>query len=195
MRPISRLSFPEQVAAHQREGILQGQWSGLLWKQSCGFLRMGGMQIVNVMNMALVAGAMVVKNYDPEKVKADYEAALAAWEKKAAEINGSNKSAEKKQGVPRRPRQSVSPALDSGRAAAIYNGMIHPWVGYALTGAIWYQGESNASRAKQYSSKAVPQPVAVRYAWASNPEGANLVNGAGLPASLFRTDDWKLKTE
>ncbi len=33
------------------------------------------------------------------------------------------------------------------------------------------------------------QPVAVRYAWASNPDG-NLVNGAGLPASPFRTDDW-----
>jgi sialate O-acetylesterase len=45
------------------------------------------------------------------------------------------------------------------------------------------------------SSPAVPQPVAVRYAWASNPEGANLVNAAGLPASLFRTDDWKLSTE
>lgn len=39
------------------------------------------------------------------------------------------------------------------------------------------------------SSEAVPQPVAVRYAWADNPV-ANLYNGAGLPASPFRTDDW-----
>ena len=37
---------------------------------------------------------------------------------------------------------------------------------------------------------AVARPVAVRYAWAANPEGANLVNSDGLPASLFRTDDW-----
>ncbi len=36
----------------------------------------------------------------------------------------------------------------------------------------------------------VAQPVAVRYAWAANPVGANLVNSAGLPASVFRTDDW-----
>jgi sialate O-acetylesterase len=35
----------------------------------------------------------------------------------------------------------------------------------------------------------VKQPVAVRYAWADNPE-ATLHNGAGLPASPFRTDDW-----
>lgn len=35
----------------------------------------------------------------------------------------------------------------------------------------------------------VPNPVAVRYAWADNPEGANLYNKAGLPASPFRTDE------
>ena len=45
------------------------------------------------------------------------------------------------------------------------------------------------------SSKDVAKPVAVRYAWAANPTGANLVNGEGLPASLFRTDEWKLSTE
>lgn len=32
----------------------------------------------------------------------------------------------------------------------LYNGMIHPIVPYAIKGTIWYQGESNASRAKQY---------------------------------------------
>ncbi len=40
------------------------------------------------------------------------------------------------------------------------------------------------------SSPQVPHPVAVRYAWGDNPEGCNLYNGAGLPASPFRTDDW-----
>jgi sialate O-acetylesterase len=39
------------------------------------------------------------------------------------------------------------------------------------------------------SAKAVDAPVAVRYAWADNPE-ATLYNAAGLPASPFRTDDW-----
>jgi len=40
------------------------------------------------------------------------------------------------------------------------------------------------------SSPAVASPLAVRYAWANNPP-CNLVNKAGLPASPFRTDDWK----
>jgi sialate O-acetylesterase len=34
----------------------------------------------------------------------------------------------------------------------------------------------------------ITNPVAVRYAWADNPEGANLYNKEGLPASPFRTD-------
>ncbi|MBE9510177.1 MAG: beta galactosidase jelly roll domain-containing protein [Bacteroidetes bacterium] len=32
----------------------------------------------------------------------------------------------------------------------LYNGMINPIVPYAIKGVIWYQGESNANRAKQY---------------------------------------------
>ncbi|MDT0648348.1 sialate O-acetylesterase [Zunongwangia sp. F260] len=41
------------------------------------------------------------------------------------------------------------------------------------------------------SSPKVKNPVAVRYAWADNPEGANLCNKEGFPASPFRTDDWE----
>ncbi len=36
----------------------------------------------------------------------------------------------------------------------------------------------------------IKEPVAVRYAWANNPE-CNLTNAAGLLASPFRTDDWQ----
>jgi sialate O-acetylesterase len=39
------------------------------------------------------------------------------------------------------------------------------------------------------SSRDVPNPVAVRYAWADSPT-CNLFNKEGLPASPFRTDDW-----
>jgi len=39
------------------------------------------------------------------------------------------------------------------------------------------------------SSPAVPEPVAARYAWQSNPK-ATVYNGARLPAVPFRSDDW-----
>ena len=44
------------------------------------------------------------------------------------------------------------------------------------------------------SSASVTNPVAVRYAWAGNPEGCNLYNTEDLPASPFRTDDWPMIT-
>ena len=40
------------------------------------------------------------------------------------------------------------------------------------------------------SSPQVPEPVAVRYAWAGFPAWANFFNKDGLPALLFRTDTW-----
>ncbi|MCG2615309.1 sialate O-acetylesterase [Terrimonas sp. NA20] len=39
-------------------------------------------------------------------------------------------------------------------------------------------------------SEKVKVPVAVRYAWADNPQGANFYNVEGLPAVPFRTDNW-----
>ena len=41
----------------------------------------------------------------------------------------------------------------------------------------------------------IDAPVAVRYAWANNPDDANLYNSEGLPASPFRTDNWKITTQ
>ncbi len=44
------------------------------------------------------------------------------------------------------------------------------------------------------SSPEVPEPKQVRYAWQNNPP-ATLFNGAGLPASPFRTDTWPGMTD
>lgn len=54
----------------------------------------------------------------------------------------------------------------------------------------WADAKIDGTDSVLVSSAEVKQPVAVRYAWAANPEGANLVNSGGLPASIFRTDDW-----
>ena len=57
---------------------------------------------------------------------------------------------------------------------------------------VWHWADARISGSDRVivSSKKVSIPVAVRYAWAANPKGANLVNSAGLPASVFRTDRW-----
>jgi len=59
----------------------------------------------------------------------------------------------------------------------------------------WAEAAIEGKHTVRVSCEDVPDPVAVRYAWAANPEGANLVNSAGLPASVFRTDDWNDVTD
>ncbi len=50
------------------------------------------------------------------------------------------------------------------------------------------QAEISVNETVTVSSPEVPKPTAVRYAWSKNPEGANLYNKEGLPASLFTTE-------
>jgi sialate O-acetylesterase len=47
----------------------------------------------------------------------------------------------------------------------------------------------------EVSSEAVPQPLAVRYAFNNNPRHPNLTNQTGLPAAPFRTDNWPGPTD
>ena len=64
---------------------------------------------------------------------------------------------------------------------------------FQITGAdqkwVWAKAKIEGNEVVVWSEN-VPQPVGVRYAWASWPEGANLMNAEGLPASCFRTDDF-----
>ncbi len=45
------------------------------------------------------------------------------------------------------------------------------------------------------ANESITQPKAVRFAWADNPEDANLFNKEGFPAVPFRTDSWMTITE
>jgi sialate O-acetylesterase len=64
--------------------------------------------------------------------------------------------------------------------------------GFAMAGADhvfrWAEAKIDGNEILVWH-KEIKNPVAVRYAWAANPV-CNLYNGAGLPASPFRTDDW-----
>jgi sialate O-acetylesterase len=62
---------------------------------------------------------------------------------------------------------------------------------FAIAGAdkkfVWAQATIEDDHVVVWNTR-ITQPVYVRYAWADNPEGANLYNKEGLPASPFRTD-------
>jgi sialate O-acetylesterase len=62
------------------------------------------------------------------------------------------------------PRPPMGPG--SGFAPArLYNGMIAPFVPYALRGALWYQGESNVGRQRDYAEQLPAMIQSWRAAW------------------------------
>ncbi|WP_158279933.1 sialate O-acetylesterase [Coraliomargarita sinensis] len=90
-----------------------------------------------------------VAAYDEAEARANYEKALAAHETAKKQWEATPKE-ERKSRAPRPPRMQRDPALIAGRPATIWNGMVHPFVGYAVRGAIWYQGESNRRQPNDY---------------------------------------------
>lgn len=75
----------------------------------------------------------------------DYEKYLKQWQTDANEAAKTGKPAPVKQAPP-------FGQMNPNGASLLYDGMISPIIPYAIKGAIWYQGESNASRAKQYET-------------------------------------------
>jgi sialate O-acetylesterase len=64
---------------------------------------------------------------------------------------------------------------------------------FAIAGADkkWHWADAKIDGADVVlTSSEVDKPVAVRYAYSTNPAGANLYNKEGIPASPFRSDDW-----
>lgn len=63
---------------------------------------------------------------------------------------------------------------------------------FAIAGAnekfVWAKAKIKGNQVVVWSD-AIDKPVAVRYAWADNPEGADLYNKEGLPASPFTTEN------
>ena len=80
------------------------------------------------------------KDYDHDSQLADYKNKLAKWE--TEQKNGNAKG--------KRPREPRNQMTGQHRPANLYNGVLYPIIGYAIKGAIWYQGESNAGRAHAY---------------------------------------------
>jgi len=57
------------------------------------------------------------------------------------------------------PTQLPPPTVDRQPPTALYNGMVHPVINYAIKGFIWYQGEANKDAPDLYKSL-LPQMVA-----------------------------------
>ncbi len=99
-----------------------------------------------------------------------YPDQLAAWKKiEADEIKKWEAAVAKakadKKPEPRKPTGPGDPATNNNRPFGLYNGSIAPLAPYGIRGAIWYQGESNSSRGKEYQTLFPALITAWRKVW------------------------------
>jgi sialate O-acetylesterase len=95
----------------------------------------------------------------PAEVWMSHEVLAANPDYKRDILDAYAATVEKNQGNPKTQRPPWKPS-------ELYNGMIAPLVPYAFKGAIWYQGESNAGRAKQYRTLFADMIRNWRHDWA-----------------------------
>ena len=79
------------------------------------------------------------KPWDEAQAMAGHEKQMAAWKEAVKKAKAAGKT------PPRTPKKPVDPRLDPHHPANLFNGMIAPLIPYAIKGAVWYQGESNAN--------------------------------------------------
>jgi sialate O-acetylesterase len=80
------------------------------------------------------------------KAKTEHDAALAKWKVTAEKAKAAGKTA------PAAPQSPEAWLTGNSRPGNIFAAMVHPTLGYGLKGVIWYQGESNASRAYDHAN-------------------------------------------
>jgi len=77
--------------------------------------------------------------YTEEKANADYKQKLEVWAEEAKKTKAENKK------VPSKPRLERDPRKDKNYPGSLYRGTIAPIEPFGLKGAIWYQGENEAT--------------------------------------------------
>ncbi|WP_395741939.1 sialate O-acetylesterase [Prosthecobacter sp.] len=80
-----------------------------------------------------------------DKQVADHKTKMEAWAKARMEAVKAGKMF-----TAQAPRPPQNPMTGQHRPGNLYAGVLHPTIGYGIKGVIWYQGESNAGRAKEY---------------------------------------------
>lgn len=76
----------------------------------------------------------------------NFQTARDAWKKRADEAKAAGKPFAEP--APKSPADWLT---GNARPGNIFNGVLLPTIGYGIKGVIWYQGESNASRASEYA--------------------------------------------
>ncbi len=119
-------------------GLIHTSWGGT---PSEAWTSLGKLEDTPEARPILERWADIIEKY-PQALDA-FNKRMEEWKQAAEQAKADGERA------PAQPRPPLGPDHQH-RPANLYNAMIAPLIPYAIKGAIWYQGESNASRAYQY---------------------------------------------
>lgn len=94
-----------------------------------------------------------------EKYQKNEPKILEAWQANVEKAKTAGSTA------PRKPAPPEDPTKNKRRPSAPYNAMIAPLQPYGIRGAIWYQGEANSQRGKEYRTLFPTMIADWRKAW------------------------------
>jgi sialate O-acetylesterase len=127
-----------QQDLHVPMGLIESDWGGT---PAQSWISHAALENDPALQYALDEWAGVLTQYPAAKER--YDRQLTDWNSAAADAKAQGKTAPNRPNAPAGPGHPNTPA-------GLYNGMIAPLVPYAIRGAIWYQGESNANELHAY---------------------------------------------
>jgi sialate O-acetylesterase len=123
-------------------GLIQTAWGGT---RAEAWTSPDKMAALSELQPILTTWQDSVARFEPDQAQRDYEQALSRWRERAREARAAGRPA-----PGQRPQPPTSPRLSQHHPSNLFNAMVAPLTPFAIRGAIWYQGESNAGRAYQY---------------------------------------------
>ncbi len=123
-------------------GLINNAWSG---SAAEAWVRRESLQNDPRFHDTMEGWKMREEQITSATAQSDYHAAMEAWQKETAAAQGEGKAA------PRAPDSPQALLTGHSRPGNIFNGVVNPTIGYGVKGVIWYQGESNSTRAWEYA--------------------------------------------
>lgn len=167
--PTIRLISVPKTGSQEPKDNFKGEWSVCSPDTVAGFSAVGyhfGRRLQRALGVPVglvnnAWGGSAAEAWVPRKVleaHKRYDGYLAVWDARVAahtdEVQARNvarfKAWQEGGRKGKRPPSPNDPRNSQHRPANLYNGVLHPLIGYGIRGVIWYQGESNAGRAKDY---------------------------------------------
>ena len=115
---------------------------------------------------------------------AEYNKHFQQWKTALKQARAANKT------TPKAPRRPINPREHWHHPAVLFNGMIAPLIPYALRGAVWYQGESNADSEESSARYALQLPLMVNDWRARWGRGDFPFSWVQLPMISAKTPHW-----